>query len=163
MERYIIENKGKLELIVPLDKIEKDPIFTALVNKALVLGLPHHNEMVEGVFSKVIKLNFLEDELFRVLLQSGIIINYLNGGPQVYVEILKENLNVEFDNDSKILSLDETTYLIPVATYVNGSRTLETTYEELALWMDAYGAENMYSDPITINNLLETKYTENEN
>ena len=159
MERYIIENKGKLELIVPLDKIEKDPMFTALVNKALVLGLPHHNEMVDGVFSKVIKLNFLEDELFRALLQSGIVINYLNGGPQAYVEILKENLNTEFDNDSKILSLDETTYLIPVATYINGSRTSETTYEELALWMDAYGVENMYSDPSTIE-ALNAKYIE---
>jgi len=159
MERYIIPNQEKLELIIPLEKIENDANFTALINKALILGLPNHNEMVDGVFSKVLRVNFIEDNLLRLFLTSGIVINQLNGGPLFYVEILKENLKPEFDNNNKLLSLDKTTYLIPVATYTNGSRVQETTYEEILLWSNAYGLDNMYSDPLTIE-ALKSKYIE---
>lgn len=153
-----IPNERNLEVIIPYSIIGS---FTALIDACLVAGIPHDNGLRDGIKYKIVEPNYLSDVDFRNFIDDGIEINYINKGSEAWVEILKENLDEAFNNNRKLEN--ETSFFIPVATYnEEGNRNGYTKNDELKAWAAKYGnpgLNNFYSDPATINQIINEKYS----
>ena len=148
--RKLIENNKNLEILIPFAQLGT---FAELVNQALIMGFPHENIDIDGELFKVVYLNYLSDADIRTFISLDIEVNYLKGGSQPYVQILKADLNADFDNEYRLEN--ETHYLIPIASYEGGTRANYTQFAEIKQWVAIYGIANLYSDSKILINYAE--------
>lgn len=147
-----IINTNTVQVSIPLDlALDSSTIWGQAAFKLMVTNVPNYAAVVDDVQVQVAELNMIHNDFFRLIIsqgpEKGFSVNWLNGNNQPYVEILKKDLDKEFDNNYKLKN--DTHYLIPIAIYTNGSRAEYTKFEEILKWIAKYGnadLSNVYSD-----------------
>jgi len=79
-------------------------------------------------------------EQLRNYLTNDIEINFVDATVEPYVIV--DNVIDTLTNYRAVKQ--DNKYYIPIATYINNSRSNYTTYSELKIWAKAYGIENVY-------------------
>ena len=164
----VIENRRAVKVDIPLDTaLNQSSTYSKLVTQLLIMGTPHHVELINGKLYKSVEVNYVHDENFRKIIKDSSFarISWLNSDNRPYVEIPINKLNPKFDNIYKYTSKDSTTYLIPMAIYVDGCRTEYVQFKEIKQWVKEYGLpdlSNIYSNPYVIDAILTKKYIVDE-
>ena len=154
-----IEHKEIVEVTVPMHELlNSESTWNSVAQMMLIIGSPNYMGVTDkGLAVKIVNVNTIEDDFFRGIIsealsgKEGFSVNWLKGDNQAYIEVEKEKLKDEFDNELKFEN--NTHYLIPIATYTKGVRSSYTKFEEILNWVEAYAKSdlsNVYSDPLTI-------------
>lgn len=159
---HIIENKENIEVAVPFELVSNEAtLWGQLAKKLLIIGCPSVMGVTENSTPvKVVRINELEDEVFRLLMGEGLqatdgfSLSWLKAQNEPWVKILKTDLNPNFDNIQKLE--EEEFYFIQMKTLdENQYRASLPQMDELLAWVTAYGdsdnnLDNIFSHPATI-------------